>query len=103
MSRASLRDMESVALAESARGHGGHALFSFATQGNPMSRVLTLTISVPLPEGDAFAEADALTRVRPALEQVKNAMESAGLNAEVSHSITSPRGPRKPKDVAAAA
>ena len=68
-----------------------------------MSRVLTLTISVPLPEGDAFVEADALTRVRPALEQVKASMEGAGLTATVSHSITSPRGPRKPKAVAEAA
>lgn len=62
-----------------------------------MSRVLTLTISVALPEGDAFVEADALTRVRPAVDQVKAAVESAGLTAGVTHTITTPRKARKPR------
>lgn len=63
-----------------------------------MSRVLTLTISVALPEGDAFVEADALTRVRPVVDQVKTAVESAGLVvAAVSHTITTPRQARKPR------
>jgi hypothetical protein len=62
-----------------------------------MSRVLTLTISVQLPEGDAFVEADALTRVRPAVDQVKAAVEQAGLSANVAHTIATTRKARKPR------
>lgn len=59
-----------------------------------MSRVLTLTISVPLPDGP-FAEARVLTQVEPAIEQVKATLAAAGLSPEVEHSITTPRKARK--------
>jgi hypothetical protein len=62
-----------------------------------MPRVLTLTISVPLPDGDVFAEAAALTRVEPALSQVKATLDTAGLSASVSHTISTPRKARKPR------
>jgi hypothetical protein len=69
-----------------------------------MPRLLTLTISVPLPDGP-FAEARVLTQVEPALEQVKATLAASGLAPTVEHALTTPRAARKPRapKVAAAA
>lgn len=67
-----------------------------------MSRVLTLTIRATLPQG-SFAEARALTAIEPVAEEVKQRLAVSGLDATVEQSVTSPRGPRKAKDAAAAA
>ena len=62
-----------------------------------MPRVLTLTISVPLPDGDSFAEARAMVQTEPAIDQVKATLTAAGLTAALSHTISTPRKARKPR------
>jgi hypothetical protein len=56
-----------------------------------------------LPEG-SFAEARSLSALEPVADDVKQKLLLAGLSdATVENSISTPRGPRKPKDASQAA